>query len=111
MLSDIENLNIMLDESHFNARERDGSLNSNLPRRSGSVVSIESENDEDSTHRNQRVVNPCIGAEFDHNSVTANSIAEINGLSSELNYRIPRNVSDDELSQCPDRKSHKRRYK
>ena len=46
MLSDIENLDIMLGENHFNTRETDGSLNSNLPRRSGSIVSNESENDE-----------------------------------------------------------------
>ena len=32
MLSDIENLHIMLGENHFNAREKDGSLKSNLPR-------------------------------------------------------------------------------
>ena len=38
MLSDIENLDIMLGEDHFNARGREGSLNSNLPRRSRSVV-------------------------------------------------------------------------
>ena len=46
MLSDIENLDIMLGENHFNARDKDGSLNSNLPRRSGSFISNESENDE-----------------------------------------------------------------
>ena len=33
MLSDIENLDIMLGENHFNSRERDESLNSNLARR------------------------------------------------------------------------------
>ena len=32
MLSDIENLDIMLGENHFSTRERKGSLNSNLPR-------------------------------------------------------------------------------
>ena len=32
MLSAIGNLDIMLGENHFNAREREGSLNSNLPR-------------------------------------------------------------------------------
>ena len=73
---------------------RDGSLNSNLPRRSGSVIINESENDEDSTHRNQRVINPGIGADLDHNSVTANSSAEINRLSSELNSRIYREMDE-----------------
>ena len=46
MLSDIENLDIMLGENHYSMRERDGSLNSNLPRRSRSSVSNESENGE-----------------------------------------------------------------
>ena len=31
MLSDIENLDIMLGENHFGTREREGSLNSNPP--------------------------------------------------------------------------------
>ena len=45
MLSDIENLDIMLGENHFNTRDREGSLDSNLPRRSRSFVSNESENE------------------------------------------------------------------
>ena len=92
MLSDIENLDIMLGENHFNARGREGSLNSNLPRRSGSLISNESENGEGSIHRNQRVTNPSTSADFDRNSVTANSSAEINRLSSELNSRISREM-------------------
>ena len=44
MLSDIENIDIMLGENHFNAREREGSLNSNLPITSRSFASNESEN-------------------------------------------------------------------
>ena len=32
MLSDIENIDIMLGVNHFSAREREGSWNSNLPR-------------------------------------------------------------------------------
>ena len=78
VLSDIENLDIILDENHFNVRERDGSLNSNLFRRSGIFISNESENDEGSSHRNQRVINPGTSADLDRNSVTANSSAEIN---------------------------------
>ena len=88
MLSDIENLDIMLSENHFNTRERDGSLNSNLPGRPGSVASNDSENDEENIPGNPRPVNPGLSADFDHNSVTANSSAEINRLSSELNSRI-----------------------
>ena len=50
--SDIKNLDIMLGENHFNARGREGSLNSNLPRRSGSLISNESGDGEGSTQRN-----------------------------------------------------------
>ena len=92
MLSDIENLDIMLGENHFDVRARDGSLNSNLSRRSGSFISKESENDEENTHRDQRVISP--NADFDRNSVTANSSAEINRLSSELNSRISREMDE-----------------
>ena len=94
MLSDIENLDIMLGENHFNARERDESLNSNLPRRSGSFVSNEFENDEEGIRRDQRVINPGTSADLDHNSVTAISSAEINRLSSELNSRISREMDE-----------------
>ena len=45
MLSDIEDIDIMLGENRFNAREREGSLNSNLPRRSRSFASNDSENE------------------------------------------------------------------
>ena len=82
MLSDIENLDITLGKNHFNARERDGSLSSNLPRRSGNFISNESENDEGSTHRDQRVTNRGTSADLDRKSYTANSSAEINRLSS-----------------------------
>ena len=77
---------------HFNARERYGSLISSLPRRSGSFISNESENDEESTHRDQRFINPSTGADLDRNSISANSIAEIDRLSSELNSRISREM-------------------
>ena len=39
MFSDIENLDIMLGGNHFDARERDESLNSNLARRPESAIS------------------------------------------------------------------------
>ena len=94
MLSDIENLDIMLGGNHFNARDRDESLNSNLPRRSGSFVSNESENDEEGMRRDQRVINPGTSADLDRNSVTATSSAEINRLSSELNSRISREMDE-----------------
>ena len=92
MLSDIEILDIMLGENHFNSRERDESLNSNLSRRPGSVISIESENGEENIHGNPRTVNPGINADFD--SVTANSSAEINRLYSSLYSRISRDMDE-----------------
>ena len=94
MLSDIENLDIMLGENHFNTREREGSLNSNLPRRSRSFVSNESENEDGNIGRNQRKNNSRTNTECDRNSVTANSSAAINRLSSELNSRISREMDE-----------------
>ena len=61
-----------------------------MPRRPGSVISNEFEN----IHGNPRAVNPGISADFDHNSVTANSSAEIDRLSSELNSRISREMDE-----------------
>ena len=90
MLSDVENIDIMLGENHFNARERESSLNSNLPRRSRSFASNESENENGNVGRNQRTDHSGTNTEYDQNSVTANSSAEINRLSSELNSRISR---------------------
>ena len=100
MLSDIENLHIMLGENHFDTREREGSLNSNLPRRSRSFVNNESENEDENMSRNQRITNFDINAEFDHNSATANSSAETNRLSSEINSRISREMDEIMSSVC-----------
>ena len=94
MLSDIENLDIMLGENHFNRREREGSLNSNLPRRSRSFASNESENEDGNMDRIQRNINSRTNTDCDHNSVTGNSSAEINKLSSELNSRISREMDE-----------------
>ena len=96
MLSDIENLDIMLGENHFDTREREieGSLNRNLPRRSRSFASNESENEDGNMSRNQRTTNSRINAEFDRNSAMGNSSAEINRLSSELNSRISREMDE-----------------
>ena len=94
MLSDIENQDIMLGENHFNIRDREGSLNSNLPRRSRSFVSNETENEDGDIGENQRKINSRTSTECDRNSVTANSSAEINRLSSELNSRISREMDE-----------------
>ena len=87
MLSDIENLDIMLGGNHFDTRE-EGSLNSNLPRRSRSFASNESENEDGNIGRSRGNIDPRMNAECDRNSVTGNSSAEINKLSSELNSRL-----------------------
>ena len=93
-LSDIENLDIMLGENHFSMREREGSLNSNLPRRSRSFAINESENEDGNISRNQRNINSRTNTECDRNSVNGNSSAEINRLSSELNSRISREMDE-----------------
>ena len=56
MLSDIENIDIMLGGNHFSAREREGSLNSNLLRRSRSFASNESENENANVSRIREMV-------------------------------------------------------
>ena len=94
MLSDIENLDIMLGENHYNTRDREGSLDSNLPRRSRSFVSNESENEDGNIGENQRKINSRTNTECDRNSVTVNSSAEINKLSSELNSRISQEMDE-----------------
>ena len=91
MLSDIENLDIMLGENHFGAREREGSLNSNLPRRSRSFASNESDNEDENGSRSRRNIEPRMNAECDRNSITGDSSAEINRLSSELNSHFTGN--------------------
>ena len=94
MLSDIENIDIMLRENHFNAREREGSLNSNLPRRSRSFASNESENENGNVGRNQENDHFRTNTEYDRNSITANCSAEINELSGEMNSRISREMDE-----------------
>ena len=94
MLSDIENIDIMLGENLFSAKEREGSLNSNLPRRSRSFASNESEIEKGNVGGNQRNNHSRTNTEYDQNSVTANSSAEINRLSSELNSRISREMDE-----------------
>ena len=69
-------------------------MNSNLPRRSRSFASNESENENGNVGRNQRNDHSRTNTEYDQNSVTANSSAEINRLSSELNSRISREMDE-----------------
>ena len=88
MLSDIENLDIMLGENHFNPRERYESLNSNLARRPESSVSNDFENEGENAYLDPGIANFCLNTDFDRNSATVNSSADINRLSSELNSRV-----------------------
>ena len=76
MFSEIENLDIVLGANHFNARQRDESLNSNLARRPESAISNDFEKDHENIHVNPRVVVFDNCAESDSNSATANSSAE-----------------------------------
>ena len=57
MFSDIENLDIMLGGAHFDTRERDESLSSNLARRPESAISNDLENDQGNRHVDPRVIN------------------------------------------------------
>ena len=94
MLSDIGNLDIMLGENLFNSREREGSLNSNLPGRPKNFASNESENEDGNIGETQRNINSRTNTECDRNSVTGNSSAEKNRLSSGLNSRISRKIDE-----------------
>ena len=92
MLSDIENLDIMLGENHFNRNDRDESLNSNCARRQGSSIEDEFENNAENRQLDTRDVDSSTNANFGQNSSEVNSSAEINRLSSELNSRLSREL-------------------
>ena len=94
ILSDIENLDIMLGENHFNGTERDESLEGTSIRRQESVTSnnLESEGlDPYAEYGNHRFRTSAI---HDQNSASVDSQAEINKLSSELNSRISREMDE-----------------
>ena len=82
MLSDIENLDIMLEENHFNRNERDESLSSNRARRPESTVGDEFENNDENRQLDSRDVDPSTNVDYGRNSSEGNSNAEINKLSS-----------------------------
>ena len=88
MLSDIEKLDMMLGENHFDTVEREESLNSNFARWPESASSNNFEKDDENVHLNLGVINSGVNTDFDRKSATANSSAEIIRLSSELNSRI-----------------------
>ena len=94
MLSDLENLDIMLGENHFNRNERDGSVSSNFGRRPGSTSADELGNNGENRHSVTRDIDPGNNADYGRNSIGGNSSAEINKLSSELNSRLSRELDD-----------------
>ena len=94
MLSDIENLDIMLGENHFSRNERDESISSNRARRPEGASEDEFENNGENNHLDIGSFGP--GSSFNHgqNSTVGNSSAEINRLSSELNSRLSRELDE-----------------
>ena len=94
VLSDIENLDIMLGGDRYNGTERERSLESNSVRRRESITSNNLDNEGESLFSNCRNDEPRKSADFGQNSAEANSLAEINRLSSELNSRISREMDE-----------------
>ena len=94
ILSDIENLDIMLGENHFSGTERDESLNSTSVRRHESVMSNNLDEGEENPYSDHRNSNVRSSADYGQNSVDMNSQAEINKLSSELISRISREMDE-----------------
>ena len=94
VLSGIENLDIMLGGNPYNGTERERSLDNNSIERRGSVISNNLDNEGESLFSNCRNDEPRTSADFGQNSAEANSLAEINRLSSELNSRISREMDE-----------------
>ena len=94
MLSDIENLAIMLGENHFNRSERDENLNSNCARRPESTIKDGLEDNDKNRQLDSRDVDPSTNANCGQNSSEGNSSAEINKLSGELTSRLSREVDE-----------------
>ena len=94
ILSDIENLDIMLGGDRYNGTERERSLDSNSVRRRESVISNNLDNEGESLFSNCRNDEPRTSADIGQNSAEVNSLAEINRLSSELNSRISREMDE-----------------
>ena len=94
MLSDIENLDVMLGENHYSRNERDESINSNQARRPRSVSGDEFENNDENNYLDTGSFGPGISANHGQNSTGGNSSAKINRLSSELNSRLSRELDE-----------------
>ena len=94
MLSDIENLDIMLGENHYGRNEREESVISNQARRPRSLSRDEFENNDENNYLETGRFDPGTSANHGQNSTGGNSSAEINRLSSELNSRLSRELDD-----------------
>ena len=94
MLSDIENLDIMLGENHYGRNERKESVISNQARRPSSLSRDELENNDENNYLETGSFGPGTSANHCQNSTGGNSSAEINRLSSELNSRLSRELDD-----------------
>ena len=91
LLSDIEDLDIMLGERHS---ERNESVNNNSARRPDSATSDMFGNNEENWYLNHAKMRPGNSAEFGQNSKSANSNVGIDRLSSELNSRLSREMDE-----------------
>ena len=98
ILSDIENLDVMLGENHFNNMDREENLDSKLARRPESATSNNVGNDDENLNLNRRDISSGIIADYGQNLVGTNSQAEINRLSSELNSKISREMMDEMMN-------------
>ena len=94
ILSDIENLDIMLGENHFNDMRRDESLDGTSSRRQESVTSNNLGNEEMDLHSDHRNPETGTSAGYDRTTASIDSQAEINKLSCELNSRISREMDE-----------------
>ena len=94
MLSDIENLDIMLGGNHFDRNERNESMNSNQAGRPESLFGDEFGDENENEFPNPGNNGPSPNTELGHNSIRECSSVEINRLSSELNSRISRELDE-----------------
>ena len=94
MLSDIENLDIMLGENQFNRNERDESISTNRARRPEGASGDEFENNDENRYLDARDIGPSTNADYSRKSTGGNSSAEINRLSSELISRLSRELDE-----------------
>ena len=94
MLSDIENLDIMLGGNHFDRNERNESVDSNQADRPESLFGDEFGDENENEFPNPGNNGPSPNTELGHNSIKECSSVEINRLSSELNSRISREMDE-----------------